>query len=65
MDGFAACRKIKEQKDIPVLMLSARGKEYDKLFGFEVGVENLPGEGAASGYVFLKNDPGHFSLNLH
>ena len=27
MDGFAACRKIKEQKDIPVLMLSARGKE--------------------------------------
>lgn len=45
MDGFAACRKIKEQKDIPVLMLSARGKEYYKLFGFEVGVENLPGEG--------------------
>ena len=40
MDGFAACRKIKEQKDIPVLMLSARGEEYDKLFGFEVGVDD-------------------------
>ena len=31
MDGFAACRKIREQKDIPVLMLSARGEEYDLL----------------------------------
>ena len=40
MDGYAACRKIKEKKDIPVLMLSARGEEYDKLFGFEVGVDD-------------------------
>lgn len=40
MDGFAACRKIRKQKDIPVLMLSARGEEYDKLFGFEVGVDD-------------------------
>ena len=40
MDGFAACKRIREQKDIPVLMLSARGEEYDKLFGFEVGVDD-------------------------
>ena len=40
MDGYAACRKIREMKDIPVLMLSARGEEYDKLFGFEVGVDD-------------------------
>ena len=39
-DGFTACRKIREFKDIPVLMLSARGTEYDKLFGFEVGVDD-------------------------
>jgi len=39
-DGFTACRMIKEIKDIPVLMLSARGTEYDKLFGFEVGVDD-------------------------
>ncbi len=39
-DGFTACRKIKQFKDIPVLMLSARGTEYDKLFGFEVGVDD-------------------------
>ena len=40
MDGFTACRRIREQKDIPVLMLSARGTEYDKLFGFEVGADD-------------------------
>ena len=40
MDGFTATRKIREQKDIPVLMLSARGAEYDKLYGFEVGVDD-------------------------
>ena len=40
MDGYAACRKIRENKDIPVLMLSARGEEYDKLFGFEVGIDD-------------------------
>ena len=40
MDGFTACRKIRETSDTPVLMLSARGTEYDKLFGFEVGVDD-------------------------
>ncbi|WP_084659389.1 MULTISPECIES: response regulator transcription factor [unclassified Ruminococcus] len=39
-DGFTACKKIKEMKDIPVIMLSARGTEFDKLFGFEVGVDD-------------------------
>ncbi len=40
LDGFSACKEIKKLKDIPVLMLSARGEEYDKLFGFELGVED-------------------------
>ena len=39
-DGFTACKKIRECKDIPVIMLSARGTEFDKLFGFEVGVDD-------------------------
>ena len=39
-DGYTACKKIKEFKDIPVIMLSARGTEFDKLFGFEVGVDD-------------------------
>ena len=33
-------KEIKKFKDIPVIMLSARGEEYDKLFGFELGVDD-------------------------
>ncbi|MEA4852646.1 MAG: response regulator transcription factor [Christensenella sp.] len=40
LDGFSACAKIREKKDIPVLMLSARGEEYDKIHGFELGVDD-------------------------
>lgn len=40
MDGYTACKQIKQIKDIPVLMLSARGTEYDRLFGFEVGIDD-------------------------
>ena len=40
IDGFTACKKIRAGKDIPVIMLSAKGTEFDKLFGFEVGVDD-------------------------
>lgn len=40
MDGFTTCKEIRKERDIPVLMLSARGTEYDKLFGFEVGADD-------------------------
>lgn len=40
LDGFSACKEIKKIKEIPVLMLSARGEEYDKLFGFELGIDD-------------------------
>lgn len=40
LDGFSAVKEIKKMKDIPVIMLSARGEEYDKLFGFEMGVDD-------------------------
>jgi len=40
LDGFSACRQIKKIKNIPVIMLSARQEEYDKLFGFELGVDD-------------------------
>ena len=40
MDGFAACEAIRRERDIPVLMLSARGAEYDRLLGFEAGVDD-------------------------
>lgn len=40
LDGFSAIKEIRKTKNIPVLMLSARGEEYDKLFGFEVGIDD-------------------------
>lgn len=40
LDGYSACKEIKKIKNIPVIMLSARGEEYDKLFGFEIGVDD-------------------------
>lgn len=40
LDGFSAYKEIKKEKDIPVLMLSARGEEYDKLYGFEIGIDD-------------------------
>ena len=40
MDGFSTCREIKRIAAVPVIMLSARQDEYDKLFGFELGVDD-------------------------
>ena len=40
LDGFTALKKIKELKDVPVIMLSARQEEYDKLFSFDMGVDD-------------------------
>lgn len=40
MDGYTACKEIKKIKDIPFIMLSARGEEYDKLIGFDLGIDD-------------------------
>jgi len=40
LDGYSAVKEIRKTKSIPVIMLSARGEEYDKLFGFEIGVDD-------------------------
>ncbi len=40
LDGYSAVKEIRKFKDIPVIMLSARGEEYDKLFGFEIGADD-------------------------
>ncbi|MBE6595271.1 MAG: response regulator transcription factor [Ruminococcaceae bacterium] len=40
LDGFSACREIRKSKNIPIIMLSARGEEYDKINGFELGVDD-------------------------
>ena len=40
LDGFSACREIRRFSQVPLLMLSARGEEYDRIHGFELGVDD-------------------------
>ncbi len=40
LDGFSACKEIRKTCETPILMLSARGEEYDKIHGFEIGVDD-------------------------
>lgn len=40
MDGWSAARSIRSISDVPIIMLSARGEEYDKLLGFEMGIDD-------------------------
>ena len=40
LDGFSACREIRKITQTPIIMLSARGEEYDRINGFEVGIDD-------------------------
>lgn len=40
VDGWKVCREIRAISRVPIIMLTARGEEYDKLFGFELGVDD-------------------------
>lgn len=40
LDGFSACREIRKIAATPIIMLSARGEEYDRINGFEVGIDD-------------------------
>lgn len=40
MDGYTSIKEIKKIKNIPVIVLSARGEEYDKLTGFDIGIDD-------------------------
>lgn len=40
VDGWSVCREVRRISPIPIMMLTARGEEYDRLFGFELGVDD-------------------------
>ena len=40
VDGFTACKTIKNKKDVPIIMLTALNEEYDKVHGFELGIDD-------------------------
>lgn len=54
LDGFSAVRKIRETSDVPVIMLSARGEEYDKVLGFEIGVDDYVVKPFSSKEIMLR-----------
>ena len=64
LDGFSAVKEIRKFSQVPVIMLSARGEEYDKLFGFEIGADDYvtkpfsPKEVMARVHAVLKRKNG-------
>lgn len=40
IDGWSVCKQIREKSDIPIIMLTARGEERDKLFGFDLEIDD-------------------------
>lgn len=56
LDGFSASREILKHKAIPIIMLSARGEEYDKLHGFETGIDD---------YVVKPFSPKELMMRIH
>ncbi|MBR1376276.1 MAG: response regulator transcription factor [Bacilli bacterium] len=68
MDGYSSIKEIFKTKKIPVIMLSARGEEYDKLLGFDLGIEDYvtkpfsPKELVARVKVILKRNKKEMDL---
>lgn len=56
LDGFSACREIRKFKTTPIIMLSARGEEYDKIHGFELGSDD---------YVVKPFSPKELMMRVH
>ena len=56
LDGFSACREIRKVCQTPIIMLSARGEEYDRINGFEVGIDD---------YVMKPFSPKELMLRIH
>ncbi|MGL5540997.1 MAG: response regulator transcription factor [Erysipelotrichaceae bacterium] len=54
LDGFSAVKEIRKHSSIPVIMLSARGEEYDKVLGFELGVDDYVVKPFSSKEIMLR-----------
>ena len=56
LDGFSASKEIRKTRKTPILMLSARGEEYDKIHGFELGIDD---------YVVKPFSPKELMMRIH
>lgn len=70
LDGFSACKEIKKIKDIPIIVLSARSEEFDKLTGFDLGIDDYvtkpfsPKELLARIKAIMKRKNGNLQQNF-
>ena len=64
LDGFSACREIRKTTDTPIIMLSARGEEYDKINGFEIGVDDYVVKPFSPRELMLREGVLFFLLSL-
>lgn len=56
MDGYTACKEIRKKYATPILMLSAKGEEYDRIYGFELGIDD---------YVVKPFSPKEVMMRIH
>ena len=54
LDGFSAVKEIRKFSDTPIIMLSARGEEYDKVLGFELGIDDYVVKPFSSKEIMLR-----------
>ncbi len=54
LDGFGAVSEIRKSKETPIIMLSAKGEEYDKVLGFELGVDDYVVKPFSSKEIMLR-----------
>lgn len=40
MDGFQVCREIRRESDVPIIMITARGEDYDRIMGLDIGADD-------------------------
>ena len=40
LDGFAVCRDIRKHSDVPIIMITARGEDFEKIMGLEIGADD-------------------------
>ena len=63
LDGFSACREIRKITDTPIIMLSARGEEYDKINGFELGIDDYVVKPVSPKELMLRVEAGMKRVN--
>jgi DNA-binding response OmpR family regulator len=54
LDGFSTVKEIRKTSDVPIIMLSARGEEYDKVLGFEYGIDDYVVKPFSSKEIMLR-----------